>query len=103
MSARAHRIFATTTADNFNTIDPSLVTDASGGKWLVLGSFWGSIKLTSLDPATGKSATSSPTVYSIASKPSPDAEEGAGITYRDWYDGDAWCRSIPSAGWAAGR
>ena len=78
-------VFRTTTADNFNAIDPSLVTDASGGKWLVLGSFWSGIKLISLDPATGKPATSSPTVYSIASKPFPDPEEGAGITYHDGY------------------
>jgi arabinan endo-1,5-alpha-L-arabinosidase len=78
-------VFRSTTADNFNAIDPSLVTDASGGKWLVLGSFWSGIKLISLDPATGKPATSSPTVYSIASKPFPDPEEGAGITYHDGY------------------
>jgi len=78
-------VFRSTTADNFNAIDPSLVTDASGGKWLVLGSFWSGIKLISLDAATGKPATSSPTVYSIASKPFPDPEEGAGITYHDGY------------------
>jgi arabinan endo-1,5-alpha-L-arabinosidase len=78
-------VFRSTTADNFNAIDPSLVTDASGGKWLVLGSFWSGIKLISLDPATGKPATSSPTVYSIASKPFPDPEEGAGIVYHDGY------------------
>ena len=39
----------------------------------------------SLDPATGKPATSSPAVYSIASKPFPDPEEGAGIVYHDGY------------------
>src|SRR5581483_6114184 len=38
-------VFRTTTADNCNAIDPSLVSDASGGKWLVLGSFWSGIKL----------------------------------------------------------
>ena len=72
-------MFRTSSTDNFNAIDPSLVTDASGGKWLVLGSFWSGIKLISLDPATGKPATSSPAVYAIASKPSPDP---AGVVAR---------------------
>jgi len=95
------QVFRTTSADNFNAIDPSLVTDASGGKWLVLGSFWSGIKLIGLDPASGKPATSSPTVYSIASKPFPDPEEGAGITYHDGYyylfvSVDFCCRGISS-------
>jgi arabinan endo-1,5-alpha-L-arabinosidase len=94
-------VFRTSTTDNFNAIDPSLVTDASGGKWLALGSFWSGIKLIGLDPATGKPATSSPTVDSIASKPFPDPEEGAGITYHDGYyylfvSVDNCCRGISS-------
>lgn len=94
-------VFRTTTADNFNAIDPSLVTDASGGKWLALGSFWSGVKLIGLDPTTGKPATSSPTVDSIASKPFPDPEEGAGIVYHDGYyylfvSVDFCCRGISS-------
>ena len=95
------QVFRTSSTDNFNAIDPSLVTDASGGKWLVLGSFWSGIKLISLDPATGKPATSSPAVYPIASKPFPDPEEGAGIVYHDGYyylfvSVDYCCRGISS-------
>ena len=95
------QVFRTSSTDNFNAIDPSLVTDASGGKWLVLGSFWSGIKLISLDPATGKPATSSPAVYAIASKPFPDPEEGAGIVYHDGYyylfvSVDYCCRGISS-------
>ena len=70
-------VFRTTSADNFNAIDPSLVTAADGGKWLVLGSFFSGIKMIQLDAATGKPAAS-PTVYSLASKPFPDPEEGPG-------------------------
>lgn len=86
---------------NFNAIDPSLVTDASGAKWLVLGSFWSGIKLIALDAATGKPASGSPQVYSLASKPFPDPEEGAGITYHDGYyylfvAVDFCCRGISS-------
>jgi arabinan endo-1,5-alpha-L-arabinosidase len=94
-------VLRTTTSDNFNAIDPSLVTDASGGKWLVLGSFWSGIKLIGLDAATGKPASSSPAVYSLAAKPFPDPEEGAGITYHDGYyylfvAVDYCCRGISS-------
>jgi arabinan endo-1,5-alpha-L-arabinosidase len=49
-------VFRSTSADNFNAIDPSLVTAADGGKWLVFGSFWSGIKLIALDAATGKPA-----------------------------------------------
>jgi arabinan endo-1,5-alpha-L-arabinosidase len=93
-------VFRTTSADNFNAIDPSLVTAAGGGKWLALGSFFSGIKLIQLDAATGKPAAS-PAVYSLAAKPSPDAEEGAGITYHDGYyylfvSVDNCCRGISS-------
>jgi arabinan endo-1,5-alpha-L-arabinosidase len=94
-------VFRTTSADNFNAIDPSLVTGADGAKYLVLGSFWSGIKLISLDPATGKPATSTPAVTSIAAKPFPDPEEGAGIVYHDGYyylfvAVDFCCRGISS-------
>ena len=93
-------VFRTTSADNFNAIDPSLVTAADGSKYLVLGSFFSGIKMIQLDAATGKPAAS-PTVYSLASKPFPDPEEGAGITYHDGYYYlfvwvDNCCRGISS-------
>ncbi len=78
------QVFASTSADDYNAIDPSLVNAADGGKWLVFGSFWSGIKLIQLDAATGKPAAS-PTVYSLAAKASPDPEEGSGITYHDGY------------------
>jgi len=93
-------VFRTMSADNFNAIDPSLVTATGGGKWLVLGSFFSGIKMIQLDAATGKPAAS-PTVYSLAAKPFPDPEEGAGITYHDGYyylfvSVDNCCRGISS-------
>jgi arabinan endo-1,5-alpha-L-arabinosidase len=78
-------VFRSTSSDDFNAIDPSLVSTPGGGKWLVFGSFWSGIKLIALDAATGKPASASPTVYSLAERPAPDAEEGAGITYHDGY------------------
>jgi len=40
--------------DDFNAIDPSVTQTADGRLWLSFGSFWSGIKLTELDPATGK-------------------------------------------------
>jgi arabinan endo-1,5-alpha-L-arabinosidase len=95
------QVFRSSSTGNFNAIDPSLVSGASGSKWLVLGSFWSGIKLIQLNPATGKPASSSPTIYSLAEKPAPDPEEGAGITYHDGYyylfvAVDYCCRGISS-------
>jgi arabinan endo-1,5-alpha-L-arabinosidase len=78
-------VFQSTSSDDYNAIDPSLVSGADGSKWLVFGSYWSGIKLISLDPATGKPTSSTPTIDSIAAKPFPDPEEGAGIAYHDGY------------------
>jgi arabinan endo-1,5-alpha-L-arabinosidase len=78
-------VFRSTSANDFNAIDPSLVSTPSGGKWLAFGSFWSGIKLIQLDPATGRPASASPQVTALAQQPAPDPLEGAGITYHDGY------------------
>ena len=78
-------VFRSSTADDYNAIDPSLVSAAPGSKWLVFGSYWSGIKLFQLDASTGKPASASPTLYSLAQRPAPDALEGAGITYHAGY------------------
>lgn len=95
------QVFRSYSTDDYNAIDPSLVTAADGSKWLVFGSYWSGIKLMKLDSATGKPATSSPTLYSLAAKPSPDPEEGSGIVYHDGYyylfvAVDTCCKGISS-------
>ena len=45
----------------------------SGAKYLVFGSYWSGIKLVQIDPATGKPSSASPTIYSLAQRPAPDA------------------------------
>ncbi len=79
------QVLASSTTDDYNAIDPSLVSTPSGAKYLVFGSYWSGIKLFQIDPATGKPSSASPTIYSLAERPAPDAEEGAGITYHDGY------------------
>src|SRR5580704_18354628 len=73
------QVFRSSTADDYNAIDPSLVAAPSGAKYLVFGSYWSGIKLAQIDPATGKPASASPTIYPLAQRPAPDALEGAGI------------------------
>ena len=51
------QVFRSSTADDYNAIDPSLVSTPSGARYLVFGSYWSGIKLLQLDPATGKPAT----------------------------------------------
>ena len=79
------QVFRSSTADDYNAIDPSLVSTPSGAKYLVFGSYWSGIKLFQIDPATGKPASASPAIYPLAQRPAPDALEGAGITYHDGY------------------
>ncbi len=53
-------------ADNFNAIDPAVTKTLAGGLWLSFGSFWSGIKLTQLDPATGKRIATNSPMYSLA-------------------------------------
>jgi arabinan endo-1,5-alpha-L-arabinosidase len=95
-------VFRSASTDDYNAIDPSLVTATNGAKSLVFGSYWSGIKLIGLDSATGKPATgSAPAIYSLAAKPFPDPEEGAGIVYHGGYyylfvAVDTCCRGISS-------
>lgn len=47
-------VVQSTTADNFNAIDPDLFVDTDGRLWLSYGSFWGGLRLTELDAQTLK-------------------------------------------------
>jgi arabinan endo-1,5-alpha-L-arabinosidase len=81
-------VFESKPGDDFNAIDPSHVVDRDGKHWLVFGSFWGGIKLISLDPATGKPPAGAQS-YALAKRPtdnpSDDAIEAPFITERDGF------------------
>src|ERR1700735_4400756 len=53
-------VFRSTSSDDYNAIDPSLVSTPDGGKWLVFGSYCRGIKLIALDAATGRPAGPTP-------------------------------------------
>jgi arabinan endo-1,5-alpha-L-arabinosidase len=94
-------VYSSQSTDNFNAIDPALLADSSGRWWLSFGSFWSGIKMIQVDPATGKQAAWNTTRYSIAERPSPDAEEASYIYSRGGYyylfaSFDYCCRGVNS-------
>lgn len=46
-------VIATTAADDFNAIDPAIITTSTGDLWMAFGSFWSGLKLVQLNPETG--------------------------------------------------
>jgi arabinan endo-1,5-alpha-L-arabinosidase len=93
-------VIHSTSADNYNTIDPNVAQDRDGNLWLSFGSFWSGIKLISLDPETMKPAADS-TLHSIASKPGNTAIEAPFIVERNGYyylfvSFDYCCRGVDS-------
>jgi arabinan endo-1,5-alpha-L-arabinosidase len=50
--------------DDWNAIDPNVVVDDAGTPWLVLGSFWGGLKMVKLNATTGQRADTM--LYAIA-------------------------------------
>ncbi len=91
--------------DNFNAIDPNLITDEEGRQWLDFGSFWGGIKMRRIDAATGKLSSEDTTLYSLASRPhaqrQPDAIEAPFIVHHGSFyylfaSFDFCCRGVNS-------
>jgi arabinan endo-1,5-alpha-L-arabinosidase len=73
-------VYATTTSDDHNAIDPDLLVDASGRWWLSFGSYWTGIRMIRLDPATGKRHSSDRTLHHLATRPdAPHAVEAPDV------------------------
>jgi arabinan endo-1,5-alpha-L-arabinosidase len=77
-------VLRSTRADDYNAIDPSLVTDAAGHHWLVFGSFWSGIKLIAISNASGKPVAGAKLV-SLAFRPGSNAVEAPVIAYHAPY------------------
>ena len=73
-------VIESSSALNYNAIDPNLVVDAGGQWWLSFGSFWTGIKLIRIDPATGKRADSA--VVSVAQRTTANGAVEAPFIYR---------------------
>lgn len=80
------KVYSSSSASDYNAIDPSLLVDSAGAWWLSFGSFFSGIKLISLNSATGKQSAGNTTRYTLAQRPSPDAEEAPYIRQANgWY------------------
>lgn len=76
-------VICSTTADDWNAIDPAAFVDQDGNAWLALGSFWSGLKLIALDPATGKRQG---TDFIALAARGNDADEAAFLVHRgDYY------------------
>ncbi len=80
-------VLASSTGDDFNALDPTILTDTDGRVWLTYGSFWSGIKQRAVDPSSGKLSQTDAAVYSLAARPSvPDhAIEGASLVHHGSY------------------
>jgi arabinan endo-1,5-alpha-L-arabinosidase len=78
-------VVRSSTGDSYNAIDPDYSTDGAGHAYLSFGSFWGGLKMRALDPATGLLSATDTTLYPLASRIDPDAEEGPSIVRHGGY------------------
>lgn len=81
-------VIRSTTADDWNAIDPHLSFDSNGELWLSFGSFWSGIKMRRLNRSSGKLAETDTTLYSLAGRPGKNGGgpiEAPSIIHRNNY------------------
>lgn len=62
-------VLESNSGDDFNALDPNILTDSDGSVWLTYGSYWSGIKQRQIDPATGMLLESNPVRYDLATRP----------------------------------
>ncbi len=75
-------VIESSSAVNYNAIDPNLVVDGAGQWWLSFGSFWSGIKLIRLDPATGRRSTTDTAVRALATRTTANGAVEAPFVYQ---------------------
>jgi len=78
-------VLRTRANDNYNAIDPELVMDYNEEPWLLFGSWWSGLKLTKINPETGKPEEKNNKIYSIAARKEGKGIEGASIIKQEGY------------------
>lgn len=77
---------STTGEDNYNAIDPGVLTDEDGTPWMAFGSFWGGVQLLQLEWPSGKPVSGAEPVTIASRIGSPNAIEAPYLMHRgDWY------------------
>jgi arabinan endo-1,5-alpha-L-arabinosidase len=80
-------VLSSTSTDDFNAIDPTILVDTDGSVWMTYGSYWTGIKQQQIDPTTGKLMAPNQTVYSLATRPGVqfDPIEGSSLVHKGNY------------------
>jgi arabinan endo-1,5-alpha-L-arabinosidase len=90
-------VICSTSSDNWNALDPAAFVDQEGNVWLAFGSFWGGLKLISLD-ATG--ARQGAVFYALATRVNTADEASYLVHHGDYYylfeSVDFCCRGVNS-------
>lgn len=73
-------------SDDWNAIDPNIVSAEDGAVWLAFGSFWSGIKLHRIDATSGLLDSQDTTLHALASRHEPPrAIEAPFIVHREGY------------------
>ncbi|HXF12364.1 MAG TPA: arabinan endo-1,5-alpha-L-arabinosidase [Terriglobales bacterium] len=80
-------VLSSSSADDFNAIDPNILVDTDGSIWLTYGSYWTGIKQRQIDPLTGKLSAGNSTIYSLATRPGVQFNpiEGSSLVHEGSY------------------
>lgn len=72
---------------NFNAIDPAVFQCQDGRTFMVWGSYWTGLKMTQINPQTGKPLDNPPQILDVAARPDNPAHaiEGAYVIYRSGF------------------
>jgi arabinan endo-1,5-alpha-L-arabinosidase len=80
-------VLSSSSSDDFNAIDPSILVDTDGSLWMTYGSYWTGIKQQQIDSSTGKLLSANQTIYSLATRPGVQFNpiEGTSLVHKDNY------------------
>ncbi|MET4157218.1 arabinan endo-1,5-alpha-L-arabinosidase [Agromyces sp. PvR057] len=94
-------VIGSTTADDFNAIDPGVVVDEQGTPWMAFGSFWSGIRMVELSWPTGLRADDAEPLRIADRGAPPNAIEAPYLVEHDgdWFllvSRDACCQGAKS-------
>ena len=80
------QVFGSVPSDDFNAIDPAVIADPSGVRWMAFGSFWSGIRMVRLEWPSGKVADTGEPPLRLADRfVPPNAIEAPAITRHGGY------------------